>query len=578
MMLKPPCGKLRAVRLYSVLPRFLLLLSVLLTAATVQAQHRLPPGSFTVQPGALEIHSPHFSDLYIFGYGWASGADLPDPIIVGQGVSVSAELLALVTGGQVEAPATVRPSPFTPAEPVAPAESRPFTPAVPATQPGMFEPATARISDVRFGGSTEIRVVFDIPELVSTSRLLPLTRQGWLDSGESLTLPLDGLLPPASTRYADRGVTVEFSPGTVQIAPAGSGFAYNVFAIPDPVRLVIDLSPDAGAFTAPAEPTILAEPVTIADRTTRQLAAGVSHQQFRYPTGRGSTPVHVLEVAPGAGQFRVVGSSREPATLTELARGSIVAINAGYFNTTTHDHIGLLRTGGVLDSLPSLGRAAIGFNGSQSHIARTSAEVVVQLDGLRRVSAPAGYRGIEVFELPGQQAGDRSRGVLLVESGVVTANRIGPLTVPDESSYAIAYDPEIRELALVEPGSRLSFDLSFTPSFFDRAQNAVEAGPLLVDGGQAAFAPELESFARGQRILDDYTSQAAIGIRPDGTILLVVADAMRAQDLVPLFLSLGASQAMRLDSGGSAALYAGGELLNRNVQRRIVSAIVLVPF
>ena len=52
---------------------------------------------------------------------------------------------------------------------------------------------------------------------------------------------------------------------------------------------------------------------------------------------------------------------------------------------------------------------------------------------------------------------------------------------------------------------------------------------------------------------------------------------MRAQDLVPLFLTLGAQEAMRLDSGGSAALYGGGRLLNRTAERRIVSAIVVVP-
>lgn len=559
-----------------IIPTTLVLL-VLLVTASAQAQHRLPEGSYTLQPGALEIHSPHFSDIYIFGYGWASGADLPDPIIVGQGVSVSAQLLALVTGEQAEAEAAVRPSPFT--EPVAPAVPGPFTPAVPEPAPLLFEPAAARISDVRFGGSGDIRVVFDLPGLASASRLQSLSRQGWLEAGEALSLPLTGLLPPARTRYAERGVVVEFSGERVLITPAGSGFAYNVFALESPVRLVIDLSPDAGAFSMPAQPALLAEPVPITDQTSRQLAAGVTLQQFRYPNGRGSSPVHVLQIAPGAGEFRVVGSSGEPATLSELARGSIAAINAGYFNTTTHDHIGLLRTAGALDSLPSLGRAAIGFNGSQSYIARTTAEVIVQLDGFRRVSAPAGYQGIELFDQPGQRAGDRSRGVLLVEDGLVSANRIGPLTVPaGEGSFALAYDPELRELALLEPGERISFELRFDPVFFDRAQHAVEAGPLLVDGGAAAFAPELEAFARGQRILDDYTSQSAIGIRPDGTVLLLVADTMRAQDLVPLFLSLGASQAMRLDSGGSAALYAAGDLLNRNVQRRIVSAIVLVPF
>ena len=555
--------------------RLLVLLTVLLFSASGLAQHRLPEGTYTVHPGALEIHSEHYSDMYIFGLGWTSGAALPDPFIVGQGVSVSRELLDLVTG-QSEAPpvAAPRPSAFEPAPEAAPATPVFQAPAAPQLQP--TDPATARITDVRFGGSGEVRVVFDLPQLSTVARLAPLSSSGSQAAGQPLQLRLTpGIQAPTQSTYSERGVTVQFQGDSVSITPSGPAYSYNVFAIADPVRLVVDLVPAVGAFTPPLAPTVIAEPVPITGETVRQIAAGVTYHQFRYPNGSSTSQVHVLKVAPGAGQFRVVGSSREPATLTELASGSIVAINAGYFNTTTHDHIGLLRVAGELDSLPSLGRASIGFNGQQSYIARTTADVVVRV-GLNEISAPAGHTGIEVFETAGQRAGDASRGVLVIENGLVTANVVGPVTVPADGS-AIAYNPELRELALINEGGRVTYDIRFNPSFFDHARYAVEGGPLLVNDGRPAFQPELETFQRGQRILDDYTSQAAIGVTPDGTTLLVVADTMRAQDLVPLFLSLGAGQAMRLDSGGSAALYARGELLNRNVQRRIVSAIVLGP-
>lgn len=553
---------------------FRILLPLLLLFPAAHAQYRLPEGTYTLQPGALEIHSEHYSDTYIFGLGWTSGANLPDPVVIGQAVSIGRELLALVTGESSETPEpAVRPSLFQPAPAIPePAPAFQGAPAQPVT-----EPATARISNVRFGGSGEVRVVFDVPDLHTVSRLAPLTVQGSFVAGQPLVLQLPaGLLAPFQQSYSERGVNVSFSGSTLTIAPQGSGYSYSVFAIADPVRLVVDLTPSSGAFTTPAAPTVLAEPVPVTGETVRSLAPGVSYLQFRYPNGSSTSAVHVLKIAPGSGQFRVVGSSRAPATLSELARGSIVAINAGYFNTTTHDHIGLLRTGGTLDSLPSLGRASIGFNGQQAYIARTTAEVIVRLGSFRQVSAPAGRLGIEVFEQSGSLAGDAARGVIIIEDGVATANRMGPVHIP-EGGTAIAYDPELRDLALVDPGERISFEIDFDPGFFNSAQHAVEAGPLLVDGGRPAFDPALETFALGQRILDDYTAQSAIGIMPDGTILMVVAETMRAQDLVPLFLSLGASQAMRLDSGGSAALYAGGEVLNRSVQRRIVSAIVLGP-
>lgn len=541
----------------------------LLFVGAAVAQHRLPEGTYTLQAGALEINSPHYTDTYIFGLGWTSGADLPDPVIIGDAVRVARSVLDLVTGETTELPeAADRPDPF--AAPAPP--DRPAPPPVPAAEPPARS-LSGTVSSVRFGGAEEVRVVLDIDGLTDASALRAVESTGSLEADQTLSIPLAGLTPPERASSTELGVRVEFRDGQLHVTPGGSGSSYSVFVLSDPVRLVIDLVPGEGVFALPDE---LADPVEIRDRRTREMSPGITYAQFDYPNGRSTSAVHVLEISPGAGRLGVVGESRSAAPLNELAHGSLAAINAGYFNTGNHDHIGLLRVAGEIDSLPSLGRASIGFNGSQAFMARTSAEVTVRLGGGRSITAEAGRLGIEISETAGVRAGDRSRGVLLVRNGRVTANRLGPLTVP-EDGYGLAYDPELRELALLEPGDTVDYRLHFRPAFFDTVVDAVEAGPLLVDGGEPAFRPELETFARGQRILDHYTAQAAVGIKPDGTMLFVVADTMRAQDLVPLFQSLGASQAMRLDSGGSAALYAGGSILNRNVQRRIVSAIVVHP-
>ena len=127
----------------------------------------------------------------------------------------------------------------------------------------------------------------------------------------------------------------------------------------------------------------------------------------------------------------------------------------------------------------------------------------------------------------------------------------------------------------MEPGQRIDIDVRMRPAAFESARYAVEAGPLLVRDGQPAFDPAVEAFARGQRILDAYTQQAGVGLRADGTLLLVVAETMRAEDLVGVFLGLDAQDAMRLDSGSSTALLVNGEAVNRAVSRRVVSAIVV---
>lgn len=71
------------------------------------------------------------------------------------------------------------------------------------------------------------------------------------------------------------------------------------------------------------------------------------------------------------------------------------------------------------------------------------------------------------------------------------------------------------------------------------------------------------------------TQQAAIGVRADGSVVLVAAESMVAADLVPLLQQLGVRDALRLDSGGSTTLYAAGEVVNRRSEREVANAIVL---
>ena len=280
-------------------------------------------------------------------------------------------------------------------------------------------------------------------------------------------------------------------------------------------------------------------------------------------------------MAPGAGEWRVVGASGDPRPTVEWASGAFAAINGGYFDTGTRSAIGLFVVDGSWMSPPSRGRAAVGFGPDGVVIDRVRASFGVRVDGRTVLAAshPAAA-DIEVHPVSGAWAGSATQGVLVLDGdGVVVANRVGPLRVP-EGGRAVAYPPELRALALVDEGAVVATELVVSPASFAGVRYAVEAGPLLLRDGAPAFAPELESFARGVRILDEVTQQAAIGVRADGTVLLVAAEAMVAGDLVALFESLGARDAMRLDSGGSTTLVADGRVLNRRTERAVANAIV----
>jgi hypothetical protein len=521
------------------------LLTALVIALAFGQNERLHkvPDVYVRQTGeAVTIDTGSVSDTFIAGLGWLSGADAPAPVSSGGSLFVGAANLERFGLAPDQAPAA----------------------AVPRLVEELTAPAADLRANVRFGGDSEIRVVVDLPGLASAAELAGLERQGHLPDGSALVLDLPRVALPHGQPDPYHGIDVTLlqSRGETRFELRGPELTYRVFTLEQPTRLVVDVLPVRRR-----------EIVTASE----QLREGVVYRTFGAPTPSGPSLVHLLEIAPGVGEFRVVGTSEVPRTLSELAGGAFVAINAGYFDTSTYRAIGLLRVDYGLLSLPSRNRASIGFGFSGPVMRRVTARVNFRAGGnVYRREAQGADDAVQVHASAGAQAGSVRMGALVSQHGRIIANRVGPVTVP-ANGFVVVYPPHDRELALIDPGAPASLEVDFEPEAFETVRYAVEAGPLLVQDGEPAFEPDREEFSRGQRILDAYTQQAAIGVRPDGTVLLLVADDMRAEDLVPLFLSLGASEAMRLDSGSSATLLADGKVLNRARQRRIVSAIVFLP-
>lgn len=482
--------------------------------------YRLPGATATVEGDAVTVRYRGEEHVYVAGLGWLSGVPYGAPVIAGSDV--------LVDGATLES----------------------------------LGVTTPRVEAVRTSGDAEVRIVLDVPSLDPT-QLGDMRGQGTVAEGDALELRLPPLVLPASQPEELGGVELSLAvdgAGTA-LRLAGPAFAYEYFVLPEPTRLVVDVVPRR----------VLDQP-----EVTRPLAPGVEYRRFNYRSAGGGSVVHVVSIAPGSGEFRVVGENQVPRTTSQLASGALVALNAGYFDTATFEAIGYLLVDHGLLSLPSRGRASVAFGGGKPVIDRVKA--TVRLHTSRGpVDVGAVQDGVGVVSTPGALAGRPDMGVLVVKDGVVVENKVGPRQVPHGDAYALVYPPTNRDIALLDAGDRVLLDARIEPPGFQTARYAVEAGPLLLKDGLPAFEPVLEGFATGQRILDGLTQQAAIGVRPDGTTLLVVAETMRANDLVGLFLALGASDAMRLDSGSSTTLVVGGEVVNRRTERRVVSAIVFLP-
>jgi len=483
--------------------------------------YRVTGASAAVEDGAIVVQFNGREETYVPGIGWLSGLGLEPPTLVGDEV--------LMPGSLIDALGIALP----------------------------------RLAGIRSSGESQLRVVLDVPAL-DPADLAGLAGTGVLAEGERLTLKLPALLLPAEEQEDLLGIEFQFLAvaGGTLLELAGPPLSYEYFVLTDPTRVVIDLVPQRELNLPEVDDS---------------LAPGVRYHRFNFMTASGGSVVHVVSIEPGSGQFRVVGESHVPRTVTQLASGSSVALNAGYFDTGTFGAIGYLLVDDGLLSLPSRNRASIAFGTGAPLIDRLTASVKLHTK-LGLIEVGNAGDGVAVVTTAGALAGRPDMGVLVVAQGVVVENKIGPRQVPTGGgAYALVYPPSNRRLALLDTGDVVLLDTSIEPAAFDNVHYAVEAGPLLLKDGRPAYDPTVEGFATGQRILDALTQQAAVGVTADGTTLLVVAETMKAEELVYLFMTLGASDAMRLDSGSSTTLVVDGRVVNRGSERRVVSAIVFIP-
>src|SRR5690606_11302582 len=181
-------------------------------------------------------------------------------------------------------------------------------------------------------------------------------------AGEVLEFTLPPLLVPAGVPEDVGGVAVDVvadEAGT-RLRLSGPAFRYDVFPLAFPTRLVLDVLPRRDLDVAEVD---------------EQIAPGVRYQRILAPTAEGGSVVHLVHITGGGGEFRVVGGDRTPRTVRDLASGGVVAINAGYFDTTTFQAIGYLLVDHGLVSLPSRNRASIAFGPNGTIIDRLRAEV-----------------------------------------------------------------------------------------------------------------------------------------------------------------------------------------------------------
>ena len=453
-----------------------------------------------------------------------------------------------------------------------------------------------RLSGVRSSGGGTVRVVFDFAGL-DAATLESSKQTGMATPERPLTLRLPQLLLPETLPGRLENLTLDWSQESrTELRLSGpealGPLRFDVFPLSDPARLVVDLKAEPAAQLTRSESSDAALDLReqLLSRLSgtrtgeRDLGGGVTLRSFGTPTLAGRSQVDLVEIAPGRGRFAVQGGATLQ-TPAELTGGALVGLNASYFDPASGRNIGLLKERGVLESLPSRNRAAVGFGFGRPLIGRPQGKLNLIVDGAFQTRLSLKDERVTLYTAAGTGAGavvgsPRQGAVVVSATGRVLENKVGPRRVPP-GGFVLSYLPEVRPLALVDAGATFSYSLETKPNVWRFVPEAVEAGPLLIENSRSAFRPGLEAFDTRDREsnINRRTTRAALGVRTDGTVLLLVATNLTAGELVPLLLDLRAESALQLDSGGSSTLVVRGEVINRPVglQRKVATVITYTP-
>jgi len=306
--------------------------------------------------------------------------------------------------------------------------------------------------------------------------------------------------------------------------------------------------------------------------------------------------IHVLEADPKLIEVRVAHAYDAAIgleTTADLAgrHGALAAVNGGFFLMTgllAGDSQGTLVMDGTLLSEPDRGRAAVGFYTSKGSmravVGRLSYRGEVRfgdvtglpLDGINR-SRQASEIVLFTPEFHRTTLTPPGGAEIIVENGRITEFRdgVGSSVIPPAGMVLSIGSERLEQIRPhARPGATVSVETRLVPLLpdpegeWDRAEDIVSAGPLLLWQGQRIEEPEKESISNVFCLARH--PRTAAGIRADGTLLLVTVDGrqpetsvgMSIPELTDLMLELGCVSAMNLDGGGSTTMVIDGRVVN----------------
>ncbi|MDD4721702.1 MAG: phosphodiester glycosidase family protein [Acidaminococcaceae bacterium] len=339
---------------------------------------------------------------------------------------------------------------------------------------------------------------------------------------------------------------------------------YVVFSLKQPNRIVVDfkkINPQKRSLT---------------------IAKGVTYTYTQTYLEAKPETLHVLEIAPKSGYILkpILGQDNliHKGILTQMAMraGAVAAVNASYFDSEVWVVGNLMLDKKWISAEDSPHTALVIDDRNEVKIIPNTTYVgqirrpdgkIAAITGLNRsritndlIYYNDAYNTSTCTNVYGTE-------VRIEKNRVTEVSNTGNLTLRPNTIVLSGNGTAAIFLQGLKVGDRVSIRQSFGIPAANTAKYVVGAGPLLVDKGvrnvQSAAEYIASDIAKGR------SPRTAIGIRSDGTILVVVVDGrssvsagLTLDELADYMVKLHAYKAMNFDGGGSSEMVVGGNVVN----------------
>ena len=389
---------------------------------------------------------------------------------------------------------------------------------------------------------------------------------------DGLTLEID---LPSSTAAKQQAKLKDASIKAVRLVPEGKAGSrliidlnkecqYKVYQLPNPYSLVVDLFR-----------------INIVKRE-QKLAQGVTYSYLQDEMNGRQIQAYLVSVAPDAKYqllpFSAAGNYNGRGRVSQIAaqKKLIAAINASYFDTDgwvigcvkkqgqmlamdEQPRSGYILKNGIPDILQDISYyGALTLPNGQS----------LALKGMNRARIADDLVLYNSFYAPSTKTNQWGREVKLVNNRVTAVSTAGNMAITPGSVIISGHGASAAALAQLRLGDRVILSETLGSATADAADTVVSGGPLLVEHGRAHVRVAEEKIAGD--IAKGRAPRTALGIKKDGTLLLVVVDGrnnnsagLTLAELATYMLRLGAREAVNFDGGGSSVMAINGLVVNK---------------